>query len=125
MANILAIEGDATSGVELGGVPAETTTDDSSLSLDFEIETPHHIAEEERVLVKLIVITGNTNNQSVTVTLVTNEGNVSAGTWTTALGTKERDEFPVAKPCRTFGVRLTATGLATRIEVSSVEVEWE
>jgi len=125
MGAVLAIEGDTSAGVEMGGIVAETTTDVSDLSLDFEMETPHHLATEDRVLVKLIVIVGNTNNQNVTVTLVTDEGNVSAGTWTTAAATKERDEFPVAKPCRVFGVRLTATALTSRIEVSSVEVEWE
>jgi hypothetical protein len=126
MGAVFAIEGDNSTGVEMGGVVAETTTDVSDLSLDFEIETPHVMAPEDRALVKLIVIVGNTNAQNITVTLVTDAGNVAAGTWSTAAGTKERDEFPVAKPCRIFGVRLTsATPLTTRIEVSSVEVEWE
>jgi hypothetical protein len=121
MGLIVAIEG----GVEMGGVVAETTTDVSALSLDFELETPHQAVTEGRALVKLIGIVGNTDNQGVTVTLVTDAGNVSAGTWTTATATKERDEFPVAKPCQVFGVRLTKTALTSRIEVSSVEVEWE
>jgi hypothetical protein len=98
MGSTLAIEGDTTAGVEMGGVVAETTTDVSALSLDFELETPHQAVTEGRALV---------------------------GTWTTATATKERDEFPVAKPCQVFGVRLTKTALTSRIEVSSVEVEWE
>jgi len=121
----LAIEGDTTAGQEMGGVVAETTTDFADLSLDFDMETPHYQVEIDVALVKLVVVVANTNAQNVTMTLVTNEGNVSLGTLTTSANTKERKEFPCNKPCRVFGVRLTATALTSRIEISSVEVEWE
>lgn len=119
---VIAIEGDATVGAELGAVPGETTTDIADLSLDFEVETPGVWLDEPRIL-RLVVVEAQTEGQTVTATVVRDSTtSVLTTTISTAVGTKARVEIPVALTGTIWGLRLSATALTKRIEISAIEM---
>lgn len=120
---VLAIEGDTTSGVEQGLVPAETTTDVADLGLDFTVETGAvHLGEPK--IIRLLAVTAQTENQALTAAIIT-DGTVNTLTSTvnTAVGVKARVEIPVALTGTVVGVRLSKTALTKRIEVSRIELD--
>jgi hypothetical protein len=118
---VIAIEGNATDGVEQGAIVGETTTDIADLSLDFEVETAGVLVDEPRIL-RLVVVEIQTEGQTVTATVVRDSTtSVLTTTLSTAVGTKARLEIPVALTGSIWGLRLAATGLTKRIEVSAIE----
>jgi hypothetical protein len=119
---VLAIEGNTTTGVEMGVVPAETTTDVAALSLDFEIETPAVYLNEPK-LARLLVVEANTNGQALTAAIVA-DGVVTTLTSTISTATKARVEIPIAITGTIFAVRLSRTVLTSRIEISAIELDF-
>ena len=118
---VIAIEGDTTVGIEQGAVTGETTTDITELSLDFEVETPGMLVDEPRIL-RLVVVEAQTEGQTVTATVVRDSTtSVLTTTISTAIGTKSRIEIPVALTGSIWGLRLSATGLTKRSEISAIE----
>ena len=118
---VVAIEGDTTAGVEQGLVPAETTTDVAALSLDFEVETPSVYLSEPK-LARLLVVEANTGSQALTVAIIA-DGVTNTLTSTISTAAKARVEIPIAITGTVFAVRLSATGLTSRIEISAIELD--
>lgn len=118
---VIAIEGNSITGVELGAVVGETTTDITELSLNFEVETAGVLVGEPHIL-RLVVVEAQTEGQTVTATIVRDSTtSVLVTTISTAVGTKARFEIPVALTGSIWGLRLAATALTKRIEISAIE----
>jgi hypothetical protein len=122
---VIAIEGDAVDGSEQGIIPAEATADATDLSLDFTVETPA-VFFSEPVLARLVVVEAQTESQTVTVVVIhDNTETTLSTTISTSGGVKSRVEIPIALIGNIFSVRLTATGLTSRIEISAIELDFD
>lgn len=117
---VIAIEGNSTDGVEQGILPAEATTDISDLSLDIEWETPAVDLGEPKLL-NLLVLEVHTNGQTLTPAVIT-DGTVNTLTTTVSTASKARVEIPIALVGTIVAVRLTGTGLTSRVEWARAEL---
>jgi len=121
---VIAIEGNSTTGVEQGILPGDSTTDVADLSLDFEIETPS-VYLSEPTLARLLVVEARTEGQALTAAIVADGvATTLTSTISTTVGTKARVEVPIAITGVIFAVRLSATALTKRIEVSAIELDF-
>lgn len=119
---VVSIEGATT---EQGGLPGEATTDIAQLALDFEVETPAVYLDEPRIA-RLLVVEAQTEGQTLTPTVVAdNTATALTTTISTTAGQKKRVEIPIALIGSIFSVRLAASSLTKRIEVSRIELDFD
>lgn len=74
-------------------------------------------------IVQRIYIEGQTEGQSITVSLVLDNAVIVVGTVSLPVGVKQIMELGIQRTGWIVGVRLTATGISKRIEISSVEMD--
>ncbi len=120
-----------------GSSTGETDTAVGSTTLDvtdpiettFEIETGRATGQDIYKgagvwgIVQRIYIEGQTEGQTLTVSLVLDNEVTSVGTVSTAVGVKKVMELGFQRAGWIYGVRLSATSLTKRIEISSIEMD--
>ena len=126
---LVSIEGSATGETD---TPVETATLDVGDPLDstFEIETGRPNLQDAYKgagvwgIVQRLYIEGQTNGQSLTVTLILDNAAIVVGTISTPTGIKRVMELGIQRAGWITGVRLTSvSGLTSRIEISSIEAD--
>lgn len=127
---IASFEGDANG--EQGGIVADTTNDVTTGALvsTFELETgapestgTAYFSGGIWGIARRIYIEGQTENQSLAVSLLVDNTVISVGNVSLGVGVKRVMEMATHRAGFIHGVRITAAGLTKRIEISAIELD--
>ncbi len=125
---LVSLEGDLNG--ETANIVGSTTVDGTvSLLSDFIVETgrPDNADAFKGAgvwgIVQRVYIEGQTEGQLISVSLIIDNTEVTLGTVSLPVGIKRVMEAAVQRAGWITGVRLTATGLTKRIEISSIECD--